>query len=105
VEVVEDEDQWPPRRQLIHQRADRPVVSVALGGRSRLGLGEIADRREHAGEMGQMMTEGLQAPRLERAQEVVEGLDEGGERHLPLELGAPPREHGVPAPGGPRRKL
>jgi hypothetical protein len=105
VHVVEYQDQRPAGGQLLDQRSERAMVSIALGAGTCLRFSESPQRREHAGEMRKMLPESLEATRLERAQEVIQCLDQGGEWHLPLELGTSRGQDRVTAPGGTRPEL
>jgi hypothetical protein len=51
VHIVEREHQRPPGRELLEQRADRPMVPIPLYARTRSDRDAAADRRKHAGEL------------------------------------------------------
>ena len=107
VDVVEDEHERPRRCEELQQLADCAVAAVALV----LGGGRAA--RVEAGERGEdgrklrpdLWLELVEAPRLDAADVLVEGVDEDPERQLLLELRRRARQHEVIAFVRASRKL
>ena len=103
VKIVEGEDQWPARRQVLEQRAHRSVRPEALGRGARVsGSGvERAKGGKHPGELAEVLgREPLVGPRVERLQVLVEGVDHDAEGKLPLEFGRAALKRQATAPSG-----
>ena len=108
VEVVEHEDQRPPRGQALEQLADRPVGTEALrGGRRAVRAGvERAQGWEDRRELGQVLGgHAAERARVQRLEVLVQGVDEEAEGELALELRGAPVEGQAAAVLRPRERL
>jgi hypothetical protein len=95
VDVVEREDHDALGGEQLEHAAHRSVGAITLGLNAAGALGgEVRERRKDGGELAQPLpTDAIEPPWMERAEIVVEGVNEEAERKVALEFGCAAFEH------------
>ncbi len=103
VEVVEDQDEWPRRREPLQQPTHRAMGAVALEREwCATATTEPGQRGEDVRELGSVLgIQQIEDAGVEAADVVVEGVDEHPEGKVPLQLGRRARRARAPR-GDPR---